>query len=184
MSIESAIQAGGDRTTAELRNWLDEAVVLSRHNVAYTWAGLSDRLGILTAAGVRQLVNALKQDPQSAAAAEIFDDSLKSGGVNFALDSVQEALQQMRVGMEADNNLQGVALVDALLALGVTRGPRYRTFGLDVLPNETAIDAAKTRLGNIAAVTALVNEVINPAIGQGASLVEVKALVAAWGGEV
>jgi hypothetical protein len=176
MGLLSAVQtAGTSRTSAEVLQWLGESVEVSRDRTAYTWAGLSDRLGLTITAGVRQLVNVLKQQggEEQMLAAELFDDSLKSGGVNFASPTVQAALEQIRAGLDQAGQAQGVALVRALLSLGITYAPRYTLYGLRELPRLEEIEAAQRQAAQKARLVAWQNEILNPLLAAGGTVEEV-----------
>jgi hypothetical protein len=178
MSLKTAVQAAGSELTdAEAAAWLAESAEASRDATAYTWAGLSLKLGVTAAAGVRALVTALKADATAGPMAELFDASLTSGGVNFASAEIRAALSAVRAGLPE----QGQALIDAILNIGITYAPRYTLYGLDAPPTEAEVVAARAQLADEAAVAELFNEVLNPMQSDGSTVAEIKAAVAAWG---
>lgn len=179
MSLEDAIRDHGlDQSDADTLAWLAEAVTLRTDRTRYSWSGVLDKLDDAAGAGVLSLVETLKasQDDETRLKALAFDKAL-GVGVDFALDKTRSNLLSVRAGLPEAYQ----PLIDALLNIGMPQAPRYVRHGMQSLPTLEDIAAARAKCGNQDAVTALLNEVVNPMLAAGDSLADVKAAVAAWG---
>ena len=78
----------------------------------------------------------------------MLDRMLSSGGVDFSLDDMQASLELAIDGLDAAPETYGVTLsvLQALMAIGVKRGPRWQAEGLNAPPSEE--DVAKARATN------------------------------------
>jgi hypothetical protein len=181
MPLIDAVQAAGNRTDAETLTWLAESVEIRRDATPYKWGGLALILGDQTYGGVIELVESLiATGGEVGSAAKGFDRSLTSSGVDFTLSLVRDRLLTVRAGLVGPYEPYQ-PLIDALLAIGITYGPRYTRYGLGSLPSEADVAAARATITNQSAVVTLMNEVINPMVAAGNTVAEIKAAVAAWG---
>lgn len=135
-TLADAIQAEGlSGTAAEILTALVADVTIATDSTAYTWSGLSEKLvtaGVapMVIAGMASVVNAIP-------GGDMLDRMLSSGGVNFAGPVVRAQL-----AAAAQSAPQYADVIEAILSIGITTGPRWRRAGLALLPSESEIQVA------------------------------------------
>lgn len=167
MTLQLAI-SGIPGTAAEIRTALQQTVEISRNAVPYTWAGVN--AAMLSAGIDPQVIDAVVTGlPQMAGGAGL-NASLSSGGVDFTLQTIRDAVA-------ASSLPDGVKTV--LLAIGVQHGPKWQQLGLESLPTEQAIQDALDAIANRQAKAALMNEIIAPLVAdESKTVADIKTAVA------
>lgn len=143
-------------TAAQALARLNETVVVSTDQTAYTWAGLSDKLtqnglSLNLVAGLDAIVTALP-------GGTMLDRMLSSGGVNFASAAIQGQLKALLPSLTGDS----ATVVQAMIDVGVTYGKRWEGLGItqptaadvqaamDANAVQSIIDAARAKVSAIA----------------------------------
>jgi len=170
-TLADAIQAEGlSGTAAEIRTAFVADVTIATDSTAYTWSGLSEKLvtaGVdpMVIAGMGSVVNSLPRG-------DMLDRMLSSGGVNFAGPVVRAQL-----AAAAQSAPQYAEVIGAMLAIGVTTGPRWQRAGLDALPSESDITAAIAEIDRVTTLRAMI-ATINTAIVDGETVDAVRQQIA------
>lgn len=157
---------------------LNATVVVATDSTAYTWAGLGEKLvanGLDPAIvmNARPLVQAITPGGIT------LDGVLSSGG--FDLSSAINRALIASAGVTAPPD--AVALLTAMLSIGITNGPRWTTStnGISTQPTLSEIADARESITDQNDKCRLMNEVINPqATDPGITLATMKSNIANW----
>lgn len=172
-ALQDAIFSG--LTDAECVAKFDETTEVARDNTAYTWSSINLKL---LANGIdASLVATWDTAVPLLTGGTMLDRMLSNTGVDFTLDAVR-TMVQAAIAQNQDANIDLV--LNELLNIGITYGKRYLVYGLEALPTEAEVAAARVIIQNRANASALLNECINVLVSQDKSLDEIKAAVAAW----
>lgn len=162
-------------TDSECVTSFNTDVTISTDNTAYTWSSLN--LKLLDLGVDLSVVSTWDQVIGNMTGGSMMKEMLRATGIDFTLTPVR---QMITAAIAASDNDSEKALLNALLQIGVTTGKKYVKYGLDSLPSEQEVNAARVKIQNTNDATALINECINPLIANQSSLADIKAAVAAW----
>lgn len=163
-------------TDAECVSELDETVVISTNNYAYTWSSLN--LKLIDMGVSLNIIKTWDTTISSLEGGSMLDRMLSATGVDFTLESVRSSIQSI-IDASVDEGV--IYLLNQLLEVGITHGKLWQKYNLDALPTEEEVAAARQIITNQNDASSLLNECINPLIAESASLAEIKSAVAAWG---
>lgn len=164
-TLVSVVALQPTMTAAELRTWLGQDEALSFRTELWTYAGVADRFGEAAAEGLGAAMQAAGLHTAVIAyAARGFDLSLDKTRAN--LSAIAAAVPDL------------AAVCAALMAIGRPTKVRWEYFGLGALPTVEQLTAAKAALQVEQWAAALINETILPAVAEGKTVAQIKALVA------
>jgi hypothetical protein len=129
-------------TQTEALEHLQEIAEIKRDKTAYTWSGVNQQLAKM---GVPiEVRSAWDTVVGTLPGGTMLDRMLSSGGVDFSLDDMQASLQHAIDGLDDQSETYEVtkSVLEALKAIGVLFGPRWRKFGLTEEPTLQGIEAA------------------------------------------
>lgn len=168
MSLKTLVQSRLDMSDEAIAKELNTPSVERRDSTHYTWAGLVLKFGTVTVAKMRAALTAVPN------VGPLVDGILTSVGVDFSLDETQGMLDTLAPAL-------GANAVAGLKAIGRYQITPYIADGgtgdvttdqIAAVRGEIAVDAVRSKLA-----TAF-NEVLQPAITNGATWDEVKAMFA------
>jgi len=146
---------GPTNTNEDLLVILTSTVTLASDHTLYTWSYVSNALlrAGLTPQQVDDFINGLSSVPGGTAISK----SLDSGGVDFALDSIQLSLTSIQPIVASVFGDAGNIILNVLKSIGIPTAPKWQTMGLSNEPSLDDIAAAKTQLDVIAWASGLYN---------------------------
>lgn len=178
MTLQQAISASefSGLTDAECVTAFGKTVEVSRDETAYNWKGLGNKLREKGLNNVQ--LGTWNTAIEGLPGCDIFREMLRSDGIDFTDETVRDLIA---FALDSNEDETAEAALSACLDIGVHMGPLWEKYGLSELPTEEQVAAARQLNQNQQDAAALINECINPLVGQGASLADIKSAVAAWG---
>jgi len=189
--LATAMQAEGlAGTRDEIQAAFGATVIIRTDDTRWSYQGVSDRISKEVAGAILVLMSEAANDPQTAPeqrallSAELISFQLgskdgKTGGLDLSRPERQQQMADWIALLIALEKPAAAAAVSAVKALGVLYGPLWQKHSLPALPTVEEIDAAKAEILNQQQVAALQTH-ISGLVAGGASVVEIKASVAAW----
>ncbi len=165
-----------DLTEAECVTALAEVVEVSRDSTSYTWSSLN--LKLLEDGVDLATVSTWDQGVGSMTGGSMLKEMLGATGIDFTLEPVR---MMLKGAIAASDKKAVIALLNALLNVGIKTGPRWKKYDIQTEPTEADIKAARVKRQNEKDASGLLNECIQPMISESASIADIKTAVAAWG---
>lgn len=163
-------------TDAECVTKFGETVEVSRDNTSHTLSSLN--LALLDIGVDLAVVSSWDQTVSNITGGPMMLQMLGGSGIDFTLQPVRDMITAAITASE-DQNIK--TFLGLLLQVGIKTGRRWEKHGLEALPTEEQVTAARQIIQNERDAASLLNECIEPLRAQKASLADIKTAVAAWG---